>query len=520
MTSLLEMTSYADAQQHFSTDALWSIFSGGKGDFNITHECVDRHAVGGRDRVAISIAHASGRDELITFGELSAASSQFAHYLIERGVKYADRVAVMLDPSLAYYAALFGAMKMGAIAVPLFTAFGPDGIRLRLDDCRPVLVLTNQEKASLIRATSGQSIIAIDDELDSQLRSLSSVYRVATSPDDLAVYQYTSGTTRELPEAVRHTHKALVTVMAAALYGTGIRPGDRFFCPSSPAWGHGLWHGTLAPLGMGVSTGTFSGKFDAVRWAKALSDYGITNLSAAATHYRLLKNSGAANQFSYCVNKATYTGEPVDSDTLTFAENTFQTDLCSMYGTTEMGVLLVNYPGASDFKVKPGSLGRPIPGIRVDVQSPSGSSCKPGETGEIKIWRSEGWISTKDLGRVDEDGYFYHGGRADDVIISAGWTISPVEIEDTLLRHPDILEVAVVGVPDETRGQAIKAFIVTKRRADDAFTSEVQQFVRSQLSNHEFPRYVEVVSELPKTPAGKVNRKKLRNLKSQVAAAI
>ncbi len=189
-----------------------------------------------------------------------------------------------------------------------------------------------------------------------------------------------------------------------------------------------------------------------------------------------------------------------------------------MYGTTEIGVILVNYPGAADFQVKPGSLGKPIPGGRVDVQDAEGKTCAPGVVGELKIWRSDAWVPTKDLGKVDEDGYFFHAGRADDVIISAGWTMSAVEIEDAVLKHPDVREAAAIGVPDELRGQVVKAFVVTDREGSDAFTKEIQDLVRSRLSQHEYPRHVVFVAELPKTPAGKVHRKILRDRERKTAS--
>ncbi|HSY40196.1 MAG TPA: AMP-binding protein, partial [Polyangia bacterium] len=315
----------------------------------------------------------------------------------------------------------------------------------------------------------------------------------------------------ELPAAVVHTHRSLVTLMFATLYGTGVRPGDQFFCPSSPAWGHGLWHGTLAPLALGVTTGTVAGRFDPVRLLRALHDYRITNLSAAATHYRLMKNSGKASEFTFSLKKLSYTGEPIDPATLEFIDQVFHTPACSMYGTTEIGVTLVNYPGASDYVVKPGSLGKPIPGLKLQVQKPDGSRAEPGVTGELMLWRHGAWQSTKDLARTDDDGYFYHAGRADDVIISAGWTMSAVEIENTLLKHPDVKEAGVIGVPDATRGQVAKAFVVTDRSASDGYVKELQNFTRERLSQHEFPRQVEFVGELPKTPAGKINRKLLRD---------
>src|SRR5262249_33705341 len=195
------------------------------------------------------------------------------------------------------------------------------------------------------------------------------------------------GTARELPAAVRHTHRAIVVVMVAALYGTGIRPGDRFFCPSSPAWGHGLWHGTLAPLALGVTTGTMAGKFDPVRLLRALQDYEVTNLSAAATHYRMMRVSGQATSYHYALEKLTFTGEPMDSATRPFVEETFRVPVCSVYGTTEVGVILADYPGAADYHVKSGALGKPVPGVRVQVQGLDGEPCPPNAVGEIKVWR-------------------------------------------------------------------------------------------------------------------------------------
>jgi len=324
------------------------------------------------------------------------------------------------------------------------------------------------------------------------------------------VFQYTSGTTRELPAAVRHTHRSVVTLMIAALYGTGIRPGDRFFCPSSPAWGHGLWHGTLGPLALGVSTGSFAGKFDADRLLRGLQDLELTNLSAAATHYRMMKGAGTASRYRYAIRKLSFTGEPIDEATRAFVEETFRTPVCSMYGTTEVGVILASYPGAPDFVVKPGSLGKPVPGVEVEVQRPDGTRCAPDEPGEIRVKRRDGWFPTKDRGWADRDGYFFHGGRADDVIISAGWTISAVEVEGALLKHPDVREAAVIGAPDQLRGLVVKAFIVSPRRGDPDFARELQEWTRTRLAQHEYPRQVEFVAELPKTPAGKVNRKILR----------
>lgn len=515
---LTELSTYADAQRHFSVEKLWELFDGTRERLNLAHECVDRHATS-PDRVAIRIAHADGRDEHITFAELRALSSRIAHFLRSRGIGPGDRVAIMLEPSLAFYAGLFGAIKSGAIAVPLFTLFGPDGLRLRIDDCAPKLLFTNREKAPIAEGMGGLDVVIADDTFLAGLTPYPAEFAWSTKADDLAVFQYTSGTTRELPEAVRHTHRAIVIVMIAALYGTGVRPGEEFFCPSSPAWGHGLWHGTLAPLALGLTIGAYSGRFDADRLMRALQDFRVTNLSAAATHYRMMRNAGTASRYKFHLKKLTFTGEPIDSETEGFAERTFGGLPASFYGTTEVGVVLASYPGAADLPVRPGALGKPLPGGRVEVQGPDGRALPPKAIGEIKVWRRNAWIATKDLGWTDEDGYFYHGGRADDVIISAGWTMSAVEIEDAILKHKDVREAAAIGVPDAMRGQVVKAFVVSPRAGDEPFVTEIQELVRARLSAHEYPRQIAFVAELPKTPAGKVNRKVLRDREAAIGTS-
>ncbi len=517
MTRLTDFTSYAEAQAQYSKAGLWELFDGTRERFNIAHECIDRHA--GGDAVALRIAHADGGDEIISFGELSRRSSQIAHFLTARGVQKGDRVAVMIEPSLPFYCTLFGAMKAGAVAVPMFTLFGPDGIRLRVADCEPTVFFTNAEKAPEAVEGGAQDVIVADRDFLDSLNALPETFDWDTAGDDLAVLQYTSGTTRLLPAAVHHSHRSIVTLMVAALYATGIRPGDRFFCPSSPAWGHGLWHGTLAPLAMGVSTGTFSGKFDPVRLLKALHDFRITNLTAAATHYRMMRNSGRAEEYSYAFDKLSFTGEPIDSETAAYVERVFGTKVRSMYGTTEIGVIIANYPGAEDLEVRDGAMGKAVPGVEVEVQREDGARCAPGETGELMVKKGGKWFPTKDRGRVDADGYFYHGGRADDVIISAGWTIGAIEVEDAILSHPAVAECGVIGAPDSLRGQVVKAYIILKGAPEDGLDKDIQEHVRARLARHEYPRQIEFVTELPKTPAGKVNRKILRDRQAETLAA-
>ncbi|MBC7803189.1 MAG: AMP-binding protein [Candidatus Parcubacteria bacterium] len=473
---------------------------------NIAHECLDRHRGRG---TAVSIKFADGRAEHYSFAQLADDSSRFAHWLARRGVRKGDRVAVLLDPSRAFYVAMFGAVKYGAVAVPMFTLFGPDALALRLEDCKPSLIVTLGKSDALRSRFPGLEVVDADSAFWEALEKESADFTPSTAAADLAVFQYTSGTTRELPEAVKHTHRSVVTLMVAALYGVGLESGDRYFCPSSPAWGHGLWHGTIAPLALGIHIAAYSGKFDPLRALEALQDFGINNFSAAPTVIRMIRNSEATGKYRIGLQKLSYTGEPMDLSTWDWAKDAFGTAPCSMYGSTEVGVLVVNFPGFPDYKVKRGALGMPVPGLEVEVIDKAGTVLPPKQSGEIAVKRKDGWFFVKDRGYRDEEGYLFIEGRSDDVIISAGWTMSAVEIENTLLKHPAVAEAAVVGVPDSLRGQVAKAYIVA-RHGKDGITEEIQKFMKAQLSQHEYPRHVEFVGELPKTPAGKINRKALK----------
>ena len=506
MAGILDVRRYPEAVQTFRWSALWDLFDGDAERLNLAHECVDRW--GGRG-TALRLKCADGRTEAWSFQDLAAWSSRFANLLETDSIAKGDRVAVMLDPSLAFYGAVFGAVKRGAVAVPLFTLLGPDGVRLRVDDCQPRLLLVTRDAERWQEIFPRVRVLAVDDRLQRRLAAESPRYAPATRADDLAILQYTSGTTRGLPEAVRHTHRAVVTLMVAALYGLGLQPGDHYFCPSSPAWGHGLWHGTIAPLALGVAVGAYSGKFHAGRLLEALEEFHVTNLAAAPTVFRMLRASGLAEGARLGLEKLSFTGEPMDSRTREWVEKTFGVTPCSMYGSTEVGVIIVNYPGFTGYVVKPGALGRSAPGWEVAVVDARGEPLPSGTVGEIAVRRKDGWFRVRDRGWMDEEGYFHHEGRSDDVIISAGWTMSAVEIEDALLSHPDVREAAVVAAPDELRGQIPKAYVVSERTGS-AFARELQEWVGARLSQHEYPRAVELVEELPKTPAGKTDRQALR----------
>ena len=460
MSNLLDIRDYATAVGTFQWKALWDLVDGTPERLNLAHECVDRHPP---ETTALRIQHADGRRETHTFGALASWSARFAHWLERRGVARGDRVAIMLEPSLPFYGAVFGALRRGAVAVPLFPLFGPEGLALRIGDCAPRVLIAGSDADRWREQFPELSVVSADDALEAALTALPCAYAPETAADDLAVLQYTSGTTRALPEAVKHTHRSVVTLMVGGLYGVGLRPGDRYFCPSSPAWGHGLWHGTIAPLALGVAVGSYAGRFDAQRIFEAVTEFAITNMAAAPTVYRMLRASGLAPRFRFRPEKLSFTGEPMDADTWAFIEAELGVTPRSMYGSTEVGVIIVNYPGFTGYEVRPGALGKAAPGWEVGVVDAEGRPVPPGTVGEIAVRRRGRWFLVKDRGRMDGDGYFFHGGRSDDVIISAGWTMSAVEIESVLLTHPDVREAAVIAVPDPMRGQIAKALIVSPR---------------------------------------------------------
>ena len=506
MSALLDARGPEQAAAAFSWDALWSLFDGDGERLNIAHECVDRHE---SDAVAGRIAYADGGTLEFTFGELSRASSQIAHVLEDVGIAAGEPVGVMMEPSPAFYATVFGALKRGAVVVPLYTLFGPDAVRDRLDDCGARSLIVDAETEGIGGALDYR-VLRFDRELAPRAVAMPVTYAPSTCAKDPAVLQYTSGTTRQLPEAVPHDHRSIVTLARAGLFALGLRAGDRYFCPSSPAWGHGLWHGTIAPLSFGIALGSYSGRFSVERLHEALAQLRISNLAAASTIYRMLLRHGRLDQLA-SLRKASYTGEELDVLAQRAFANATGVTVCGMYGTTETGVIIANYPGFPEYRPRSGALGKPLPGCGVAVLRESGEPAEPGTTGEISVRRGSKWFGAKDLGHVDADGYFYYGGRADDVIISSGWTISPVEVERVLLAHDAVTEAAVIAAPDALRGQIVKAVLVATRDGEE-FVSELQRLVRTQLSPHEYPREIEFVEALPKTPNGKVDRRALRGL--------
>jgi acetyl-CoA synthetase len=504
---ITEYKTYKEAEELFSWDKVWDLFDGDKAYFNIAHECIDRHVGKG---TAARIKFADGHSEQYTFDEISNLSSQFAHALKEEDIQFGDRVAIMLDPSLEFYVSLFGTVKRGATVVPCFTLFGPEALQHRIKSSGSKILITTEEKKSLLGDVPIQRVITVGPEFEGWIKNQPTDYKRAkeTAGRDVAVLQYSSGTTTKFPTPIDHYHRSVALLAPSAVFAMGIREGDRFFCPSSPAWGNGLWYGTFCPLILGVGVGALSGKFNEEILLQALEEFEINNFHAAPTVFKRLIKSGLMDNFDLRMNKLSFAGEPMDLDTFNYLKDKFGVSPCSLYGTTEVGCIIVNYGGFPDWEVKPGSMGKPLLGLDIRVVDENNQTVPPGQLGEIVMNRRGNLFPVKDSAVIDEDGYYWHKGRSDDVIISSGWTISPTEVETTLLKHPDIEEAAVIGVPDKDRGHIVKAFLKVRQQRPD-LEQEIKDYVKERLSKHEYPRVIEFVDDLPKTPKGNIKKQEL-----------
>ena len=509
---LFEYDTYKEAKQKFKWSDRWSLFDGSKEKFNIAHECIDRHSP---EDVAIRIKFSDGRTETCQFGMLSEQTRRFASYLESIGIAFGDRVAILLFPSMELYVGMMGSFRRGAIVIMCFPLFGPEAINFRLEKSEAKAVVTTEAMVNLIDEKLAKrlnlQIILADDLLDG-LRGFSDNYLWNTNINTPCMMQFSSGTTGA-PKSLLYRHGAISITGVVMKLGNGLKPEDTYFCPSSPGWGHGIWFGTIAPLIYGKAIGTFSGKFDPDKVLEALQDWGVTNMAAIASHYRLIMESPNVEKYKVRLNKVNYTGEAMSKETIAALKRLWGIYPAVQYGTTEAGPISMDFMGFDDWVIKPGSLGKPmIGGVKVAILNENDEEVSPGIIGQVALWRNNEWIKIGDSAYADEDGYLWYVSRVDDVIISAGYTIGPIEVEAAVKKHPAVEECAVVGSPDSNRGNVVKALIVLKERhqGDETLAADIKAFVKNKLSKHEYPREIEFISELPKTPDGKVKRKLLR----------
>ena len=500
------------------------------------------------DKVAFTVVRPDLRTEDLTYGTLRQRSERIAAGLAELGVGPGDHVGVLMGKSADLVAALLGIWRCGAVHVPLFTAFAPPAIAMRLrgSDAKVVIADASQ-RAKLdpcddIPVDAPWQIVTVGDrgrEGDLAFADLiesdaPNVAPVVSGPDAPFIMVFTSGTTGA-PKGVPVQVRGLAHLLMYLEYGYDLREDDVYWNAADPGWAYGLFYGVVAPLVSGRRNILLQAEFSPdVTW-RVLSELGVTNYAAAPTVYRALRNAGAPEGVRLrCASSA---GEPLTPDLIPWGEATFGVPIRDQYGQTELGMVVANgwHPDVMS-PVKPGSMGRPLPGHNVTVLLEDADEVAPdGTFGRVAIDRSaplfmftgyhnapdktaqrytaDGrWYLTGDTAMRDGAGRFFFSARDDDVIIMAGYRIGPFDVESVLVAHPDVAEAAVVGVPDDLRGEVVEAFVVPAAgvAGSDALTVALQQQVKTQFAAHAYPRVIHYVDALPKTPSGKIQRFLLR----------
>ena len=524
----------------------WSI----PAQFNIALDICDRHAADPA-RVAMIFEDEAGRPSEHSFAEFRARSNQLARALQQLGVQRGDRVGIVLSQRPETAVAHLAAYKLGAIALPLATLFGPEALQHRLGNAGVRVVIT--EPNSLERLLGIQKnlpelkhILSVDPAnaegvLDYRKlleRESDSFDPVKTAAEDGALLIYTSGTTGP-PKGALHAHRMLLGRLPSMEFVHGFfpQPGDRFWTPADWAWAGGLLDMLLPSWHYGVTVVAHRArKFDAARAFDLIARHKIRNVFLPATVLKMMRKVEDPAKYKDARLRTIHTGgETVGDEVIRWAEQTLGSTPHEGFGQTEILMMLANCSAL--MPIKPGSMGRPVPGHEVDLLDDDGRPVPVGEVGEICIkrpvagmflryWNDEkatsekflgDWLRTSDLGRKDEDGYFWYVGRKDDVISSGAYRIGPGEIEACLAGHRAVALAAAVGSPDPIRGEVVKAFVQLREgeKPTPQLAQELQEYVRTRLSAHEYPRELEFIDALPTTTTGKVMRKQLRDMERQ-----
>ncbi|HZL54972.1 MAG TPA: acetate--CoA ligase [Solirubrobacteraceae bacterium] len=559
------MPDYARACAEFSWEHARRDLAGlPGGGLNIAHEAVDRHA-GGPLAATVALRFRSRRDELIdlTYAELSRETARFANVLSALGVQRGERVFALAGRIPELYVTVLGTLKHGAVFCPLFSAFGPGPIeqRLRLGGAS-VLVTTPslyRRKVAQLRPSlpglahvllvgDAEEIAGITGVLDFRalMRAADVRYEVAaTEPADMALLHFTSGTTGE-PKGAVHVHEAVVAHRSTGRMVLDLRPGDVFWCTADPGWVTGTSYGIIAPLTVGATSVVDEADFEADRWYRILQDEHVSVWYTAPTALRMLMRVGAEVAHEYDLRALRFVasvGEPLNPEVVVWGQEAFGLPVHDNWWQTETGGIMVANFRSMD--VRPGSMGRPLPGIEAAVArrdandkpvvGPDGTLElleRPDEQGELVLrpgWPSMfraylgdeeryrksfagGWYLTGDLVRRDADGYYWFIGRGNDVIKSSGHLIGPFEVESALLEHPAVAEAGVIGKPDAVAGEIVKAFVTLKpgHEGSDELHKELLGFARQRLGAAVAPREIEFVESVPHTRSGKIMRRLLR----------
>lgn len=513
-------------------------------EINVAHETCDRHAQNGNNEAMVHVAE-DGTTTRMSFDELARRSSAFANALEENGVETGDRVFSYMPRIPEHYVALIGTLKSGAVFGGINERFGPDGISYRLEDCDASAIVTTSDNLETVEEaleeTDVDTVFVVGDDADGHtsysdaVEAASDEYEAErTGGEDDALLYYTSGTTG-LPKGVLHKHRWVAGVAATQRYAVDLQDDDLYWSTGDLGWLTGPIN-TLGAWFWGTTLFVYEGEFDPAEWAELLDEHPVSVIFSVPTAYRMLREKDELlEDVDLDLRHALSIGEPLSAGVVEWGEEVLGVTVHDTYGQTETGNMIINnYPA---MELRPGSMGKPLPGITAEIVDPdTGEVLPPGETGEIAergdfpcffagYWEEpektadcfvdgpDGeWYLSGDLGHKDEDGYFWFEGRADDVILSAGYRIGPFEVESSLGEHEGVAESAVVPKPDEQRGNIVKAYVVPSEGTDPSETlkQEMKQHVKDELSAHEYPREIEFVDELPKTVTGKIRRKELR----------
>ncbi len=517
------------------------------GKINAAYNVVDRHAKGkNADKIALIYDDGEGNAQRVTFKQLYEQTNKFANVMKKLGIKRQDRVFFFLQRSPELYIGFLGAIKYGAIASPMFPAFGPDAIKDRLLDSGAVCLITDNELKTRFYEVKDQlpemkhTIIVGDDvapgELswEKEMAAASDKFETAhMDPEEFMYLLYTSGSTGK-PKGVVHAHKGIVQATLTTYWVLDVHDEDVYWCGADLGWVTGVVYGCLGPWSNGTTQVGLGGRFDPDRWYTAIQNYKISIWYTAPTAVRMLmaKGDDIPKKYDLSSLRALYcVGEPLNPEGVKWAQEVFDNKpFHDTWWQTETGsILITNFP---EMPIKPGSMGKPLPGIEAAIVDENGTVLAHGEEGNLvikpkwpsmmrQIWKNpakyneyfrNGWYYTGDTAQIDNDGYFWYVGRADDVIKTSGERVGPFEVESALIEHEAVAEAGVIGKPDQLRGNIIKAFIVLTpgHVESDELKADIQKHVKSKLAGHAYPREIEVVKSLPKTRSGKIMRRLLR----------
>lgn len=533
----LNPTSYDDLKRSFA----WPVPQ----RYNIGVDVTQRWALRDADRLALIHVDAQGRAHNYSFGQMHELSNQLAGVLAAYGVEPGDRVAVLLPQAPETAMAHVAAFKAGCISIPLFTLFGEEALAYRLGDSGARIVVTNAEGAVRVAALRDrlpglQHVLCTEGgvqgtvDLHAQLRQQSTDFKaVDTLADDPAVIIYTSGTTGN-PKGALHAHRVLLGHLPGVEMSHNMLPheGDRFWTPADWAWIGGLFD-VLMPAwhhGIAVVAHRFQ-KFTPEAAFQLMQDFQVRNTFLPPTALKMMRTvADPEKRWSYRLRSVASGGESLGTELLDWGRRTFGLTINEFYGQTECNMTVSScepiVPGRA------GVIGKPVIGHCVAIVNDAGEPLAPGETGHIAVKRPDpvmflgywnkpaataekfvnDWLITGDTGSIDAQGYVRFVGRADDVITSAGYRIGPGEIEDSLLQHPAVRMVAVIGAPDPQRTEIVVAVVVLQPglQGSDTLKKELQSHVKTRLAAHEYPREIYFVDELPMTTTGKIIRRELR----------